>query len=280
MKLYRAVPITMFSPTIHSEAHPEDIYASNSFITINHKPATEHRNKNDLAEDIIGDGKYFFFFPEHAILLGNEIYHNHYLLKLIEYDLPEKIAFKLVGNGYYGSGNVGRAYPETLINYQDIPGSNFISTALSTNDKIQMLKKSLLETYCRIQTMADYQEFHGMDFETFFNTISQNNKFAFIGGDLFNQYLNDCSYLIATNNIISGCWTINTDFKSNVYYSSVNTELYNENIPYLSQNGLFLQTSEAAEYARIEFNVNGIMYNNIKKAKALLKQYHHDYPNH
>ena len=277
MKLYRAVPITMFSSTPHSEAHPEDIYISNGFITVNHKHANDFGEKNDLGCQINGNGKYFYFFPEHAIVFGSDIYHNEYLLKLIEYELPDDIAFKIIGSGYYRVGSATRSIPETLINYQDIPGTWIASSAITPEEKLKMLKLSLMETYNRILTIEEYENYHNMDYNQFFETLCQEDSNPFMGNGFLDQYLNDYSDLIYVG-YINRWWTINNDVTNNTIYFNKNA-LFEENIEYLRRNGLNLQLTEESEYARIDFNVNGIMNDNAEKAKVLLNNYHTNFPN-
>ena len=278
MKLYRAVPVTMFCANYHDKPHSEDVYFCNNLITINHKSVLEWKDNNDYACYANQNGKYFFFFPEHAIALGSDIYYNEYLLKLIEYEVPEDLAFVLSGCGYYRAGNKMRNFPETIIYYKNLSKDVLNSQSISYIDKTAMLKNSLIETFLRLQSIKSYSEYHGMCFEEFFIKLCQNDNNPLFGLNFLNQFLTEDINLIPATNINQRSWTINNDVQMARAYSTKNP-IYEENKYYLNENGLYLQLSNEAENARISFNVNGIMGCNINLAKKLLREYHKQFPN-
>ena len=192
--------------------------------------------------------------------------------------MPDDIVFVLTGDGYYAAGNGTRSFPEALIYYQNIPGFIINSQTINHVDKVTMLKKSLYETYFRLQKISSYSEYHNIPFEEFFINLCQNDNKPPLGLNHLNQFLLESINLIKVENINQRSWTINTDVNSYTPFFTKNP-IFEENKQYLSDNGLHLQLSEQAENARINFNVNGIMGCNITLAKTLLKEYHEKFPN-
>ena len=271
MKLYRAVPILLFSEHKYKHPYTESIYFENGYIAKSHHSAKNWKS-NTLASKIKNDGKYFFFFPEHAIRLGRKMFYRESILKIMEYDFPEEIIFKLVGNGYYQEGAAIRSIPETIIEYQDIPGE-IINAKELKEIKLTMLKESLKEINNRIQTIKEFKAYHNLTDEALFQMLTKEDKMIF-GNNYIKYYLNEKIDLFRAPDSTIRSWTIDTNFNNSYFLDST----FNKNKKYLKDNDLKLHLTEAAENARINFNVDGIMRGDIEKAKSLLKKYHQKFP--
>ena len=279
MKLYRAVPITPFSCSFHNNVHPESIFFNQGFLTISDKQASYWSKLNSMAVRTNNDGKYFFFFPEDAIRFGHNIHMNENLLKLLEFEFPEEVAFSLVGNGNYQEdiGLIERV-PECLIEYNMIPGNQINSnTIMSKENKLEMLKYSLIETFNCIKNIKEYADYQDLSYEEIFDDLYAEDINPMYGYHAIDNFLNNDYLLINNPTIVQRSWTINTSptaFLSN----DVSKRILTPNIDYLFKNGLLLQLEEPAINARNNFN-NAIINNNVNDAKLILKQYHQQFPN-
>ena len=278
MKLYRAVPIALFTEYSDNQIkfpYVEDFYAHAGYIRRGSRRA-DTWEANSLAEHVITDGKYFAFFPEHAIQIGNLIYPNEYLLKIIEYDFPEDIIFKLVGNGYYTANGNSIDYPETLIEYDNISGKRLWASSITKAEKLTILKASLHETFKRIQSIKEFAFYHGLSDEEIFKALSKKDFIDFITGhNLLKATLKKESRLInAPNNIINS-WTITTKLHGS---RLDNNQLFEINYEYLINNHLNLVLNHEAENLRNYFN-NAIKNKETDEAHKLINEYHQKFHN-
>ena len=279
MKLYRAVPITPFSCSFDNNVHPESIFFNQGFLTISDKQASYWSKLNNLAIRTNNDGKYFFFFPEDAIRFGHNIHMNENLIKLLEFEFPEEIAFSLVGNGNYQEDiDMYKRVPECLIEYNMIPGNQVNSkTIMSKENKLEMLKYSLIETFNCIKGIKEFADYNNLSYEEIFDDLYEEDTNRLYGYNAINKFLDTNFSLIYCPTITQRSWTINTcptAFLSN----DVSKRILTPNIDYLLKNGLLLQLGEPAINARNNFN-NAIINNNVNDAKLILKQYHQQFPN-
>ena len=277
MKLYRAVPITPFS-SFYDNVHPESIFFNYGFLTISSKHASTWKNLNNLAKYIKNDGKYFFFFPEDAIRFGHNIYMNENLLKLLEFELPEDVAFSLVGNGNYQEDiSLIERVPECLVDYDFINGDIINSNIISKEERLKMLKDSLTETINCIRNIKEYSEYQNLNDEEIFADLYKEDTNPLFGYHAIDQLLNGNYTLINNPNIVQRSWTINTS-PTAFLSQDVSKRILIPNQEYLYQNGLFLQLEDSAKNVRNIFN-NAIINNNVNDAKLILRQYHQNFPN-
>lgn len=110
MKLYRVVPNT-FSTGKRLDADmisgAEDIYYKMGYASFLGKRGFHKYNSLFEKNDTVGDGKYFFLFPEDAIRQGYYLLTRFHKLPeiesfyVVEYDFPIDIAFQYFGYGDY-----------------------------------------------------------------------------------------------------------------------------------------------------------------------------------
>lgn len=133
MKIYRVITNTFTTARVRLGLTPtalEDIYYDMGYISLLGN-ASFHKC-NNIYENISGDGKYFFLFPEDAILIGNQllkIYHGLFYIDtflVVEYDVPNELILKNIGYGDY-SNYWSRKILETFIEKEDL-GNKIITT--------------------------------------------------------------------------------------------------------------------------------------------------------
>ena len=263
IKLYRAVPsIGLTRQPVHS-CGPEGVYNLAGYIskesTINNSPSSTINRK---AKE---DGKFFFFFPEHAITLPQHFPHlfNYRCLKLLEYEFPIDIAFKLTGYGYYGYSE--EKIPETYVYYSDIKGDIINSSSLSKEEKKELLIKSVASGIDLIRGMDMLNEkVSEMSNEEIAKSIVARRD---IDGSTDGLYRHDYD-LIKGEKYIRRSWD---------YATVVQMEKpYSKNVEYLKNHGLEIHDSKEAKNDRSEFRW-AIVNDDIDKAQSLLLDYHKKY---
>ena len=279
MKLYRVNPISLFS--IYSEVqtkklYTEEIYFNGGYITKSSIQANKWSG-NDIAPRIKNDGKYFYFFPEHAIQIGCNMYPGETILKLMEYNLPDEVAFKLVGTGlYYNAGYQTITCPETFVTYQDIGTTIINSSSLSKEEKLTLLKASAREVYNRINSGHDFIGVDDKSFEEIYKKLRKEDQDLIFGAHLIKKYLKTQNFDLIKNPLVtSNCWTFNTNFKK----EGISSKLFEKNTKYFAEHDLPLFLNEEAIHDRELFSAE-IYSGNVDKARSLINTYHHDYPNH
>ncbi|MBO4246056.1 MAG: hypothetical protein J5892_04930 [Bacilli bacterium] len=275
MKFYRIKPISLFSSLGENQnpkLYAEEIYFNAGYIVKSNEPANKWVNLNNIASKVKNDGKYFYFFPEDAIKMGCYTHHFDFIFKLMEYDFPEDIAFKLIGNGYYIENDGKKLIPETLIEYQDMGDKVINSSTFTNKEKMAILKESIKEPYNRLHRNLDW--YKEQDFETVYKDLCKTDRSLF-GAHLINQYCKKQDFdLISNPQATTNSWTINS------YYNKTGTidETYARNIDYLKEYHLPLFLDEEAIHDRELIN-NEIMNNDVPLVKKLINDYHQKYHN-
>lgn len=152
MKIYRTIPDSFAKfanrnlPNPNDRIALENLYYRMKYVYFARNKQECHDFNNLNCENKIG--KYFYLFPEDAILEGKKLlinYHriinNAYLV--VEYDLPEDIIFKNIGYGDYTNDIFSNYLMETFIEEHD-----FGDIVLSSNQIEQEIKdKGFIEAF-------------------------------------------------------------------------------------------------------------------------------------
>lgn len=142
MKIYRTIPdsFSSFANRNYSKANVrialENIYYRMGYAYFIEKIGCHDFNNLNCEEKI---GKYFYLFPEDAILEGSKLLQNYHRLRgstylIIEYDVPEEVILKNIGYGDYTSDIMPMYIMETFIEKNDF-GNIILSSNQIESDK-------------------------------------------------------------------------------------------------------------------------------------------------
>ena len=134
----------------------EDIYYNMGYVSLSNKKYPIANKVIDmLVKSKNGDfdkmGKYFYIFPEDAVMFSTQLFHIFHRVKsncarLVEYDIPDELIMKYYGYGTY-DGAAGNEYAaECYLTEDDFKGKVISSNEISIEDKRKSLIKSLKQT--------------------------------------------------------------------------------------------------------------------------------------
>lgn len=161
MKLYRIVPAAL-NPgggTLGYYHGPygsfESLYYDLGYVSFNGE--FNKGSGNSISRRISEIGKYCYFFLEDAIyyLACNQIQHSN--IKLLEYEVPEDVAFNLAGYGEYGNGDF--IFPvidyksETYITKTSFGGEVGAGNQISKEDKIKAMISEIRKMYSALELL-------------------------------------------------------------------------------------------------------------------------------
>lgn len=168
MKIYRVITNTFTTARVRLGLTPtalEDIYYDMGYISLLGN-ASLHKC-NNIYENISGDGKYFFLFPEDAILIGNQllkIYHGLFYIDtflVVEYDVPNELILKNIGYGDY-SNYWSRKILETFIEKEDLGNKIITTDSIGIERKTQSFINRFSDS---IQKICDFNIYKQYDFD-------------------------------------------------------------------------------------------------------------------
>ena len=161
MKLYRIVPAALNpgAGTVRYYHGPygsfESLYYDLGYVSFNGE--FNKGSGNSISKRISEIGKYCYFFLEDAIyyLACNQIQHNS--IKLLEYEVPEDVAFNLAGYGEYGNGDfifsVIDYKSETYITKTSFAGESLTGNKISEKEKIEVMVSEIRKMYLGLELL-------------------------------------------------------------------------------------------------------------------------------
>lgn len=284
MKLYRAVPNSFYMKDIlkgtKNDRHIfEDVYYRMGYIPIrqhiNHNYNTIYRKLNDQEKC----GKYFFLFLEDAIWNGLSLlqsFHNIHgsiTFIILEYEVPDDLVLKHIGNGSYTSDAFPNLIMECFITKDDIYGNKSSSINISNEEKenglikafengLKSIEGNKYELYS--QYLFDQQFFNIDDLSEVINNPNMAVK-KLINSPLYNDYMNKNNEIIKTP-FITGKLTY-------VYYSDDYDQLVEKLEPL---NKRFNDFDDQYQFKNELLHYSSIDSDDAKeKVKKLLKERHY-----
>lgn len=214
MKLYRIIPNT-FTTNIGNNTDIlgdlnytgfEDLYYKIGYTSFKKNMLIDSNNKKSSANSFsyTPQAKFFFFYPDNAILAANQIIQNKNLFcsdyMLVEYDFPIEIVSKYIGIGIYfdneryleflipktefgfHNNNIDlKVEKEKVFNLSLIHSINSLSNQLSDCDK-------LLDSIYVMDILDQY--------ENFFGKLDDIHLEEIIGTDMYKSFLENDSDII------------------------------------------------------------------------------------
>ena len=287
MKIYRVIPDTFTRGERINETDYiglEDIYYNGGYISfrekqIVHKANTIYRNISN--EDKEKKGKYFYLFPEDAVMRGYTVLNVFHNLKttnfiIVEYDIPEDLILQCIGYGNYSQGITEIYTLECFITKDDIKGMEQKSDQISVYDKNNILMESLKQT---IKTLIHFKDKACYDYNLYskiFNVDDLSNiivdneriKEILLNSQYYKEFMKTIVDLVETPYITGKAISVNA-IAAGGYIGWKNTEEYFKNL------GLNVDYSEEQKEFKEELLYYLGLYNDNEdkeKAKALLKE--------
>ena len=239
IKVYRVLPDNFSEGPKRAIANYESLYYYMGYTQfkgkIKHYPY--YSSIQYLQEE---EGKYFFLFPEDALLCSSTLVTGN-TCKIVEYIFPIDVATKLMGQGEYDNRAIGyNEVTEIIIGKSYFTGNSISSLDVEYADKLIAALRSLKDTYGIKGKVSESEE-------KLSDALSQSL--------LFCRFASDKSDLVCSNEMSGKVVTI---FNGGYDSSNVNEE----NISLLKQNGIFLDYSKDANDER--YNVKTLVFKNDK----------------
>lgn len=225
MKLYRIVPNSILtdstSTDIINKINIEDIYYKMgyaSFSDRHRKHSFNSLNCNNL------QGKYFYLFPEDAILHGKRLMSGYHRLDtniwtILEYDVPTDIVMKHLGYGNYTDSICPLLLIESFIEKNDLGEKAVLSDEIDPNSLLKCLTEVIMESLDILKEYENYSlsdivlcqnAFSEIDFSVAMDEESIRN--ILLNSDFYNTFVKQHYILVASDYITSKMLVVNNRF--------------------------------------------------------------------
>lgn len=217
MKVYRTIPDSFYIQSINAIKNDkrifEDVYYRMGYISFgqhaNHSYNTIYKKLSDKERC----GKYFFLFIDDAVRNGlsllnsfHSIYHNNTFI-ILEYEVPDDLVLKHIGNGDYTSDAFKNYVMECFITKDDLDNGKSASIRISNEKKEKGLTSAFENSLKTIVDYADAAYFEYKFYQEFFNVddlskiIHKPNLLAsrLIISPFYDAYMNTSSKIIQTS---------------------------------------------------------------------------------
>ena len=276
MKIYRVIPDSFstgerLSTTKHTGL--EDIYYKMGYTSFLGKRG--FHQDNTLYKNIKEDGKYFFLFPEDAIIQGYSLlfgFHGLYLntFFVVEYDMPEEIVFKNIGCGDYGES----FFSDWLIAETHIEKSDL--GKILTTDKILNERKleTLVEVFNESLNLMLNFEHHSYDDQVHYmhlcDSIDDREKLrkVLLDSSFYQAFINAKGELVKSPYITGKVIPVNNS------YIRFKLHGWENSTDYFEQKGIRFDMSKEQMEFKKEFKsyIVNSQKKDKEKAKSLLKE--------
>ena len=276
MKIYRVIPDSFSTEErLSTIEHTglEDIYYKMGYTSFLGKRG--FHQDNNLYQTIKEEGKYFFLFPEDAIIKGYSLLLMFHGLSLntffvVEYDIPEEIIFKNIGCGNYTEGFSSEwLIAETHIAKSDL-GQILTTNIISTERK----NESLLEVFNESLNLMKTFEHHSYDdqeyYKNLFESIDDKEKLrkTLLDSPFYQTFINANGELVKSPYITGKVIPVNKSYIRFKLYGWENA------IDYFGQMGIKFDISkEQIEFKKeLKSYIKDVEKQDKEKVKALLKE--------
>ena len=240
--------------------HPEDLYVYLGCTPFYGR--IYHGFANNIGYNQREEGKYFFLFPEDALLCSSALLNNDcYTAKIVEYEFPLSNVFYNIGYGEYDNRTIHHHWvTEFTIGKSVFTGKNISSKNIDEKLKREIIKKSYDEIHELLgdNKMSEYFPKDDYVFEKFGKRLNFRTE----------QFINHEAKLIQSKEMTGRVWTI-----INFGYDKSNVR--DVNIEHLANNGLILDCSNEFKEFRNDIGyLFGCDYRGQDKAKKMIKKYY------
>ena len=185
---------------------------------------------NNIGYNQCEEGKYFFLFPEDAIMCSTTLlYDQCFTAKIVEYEFPIKYVFYNIGYGEYENDSIFHRWVTELT----IGKSRFTGKELSSKDIDEELKRKIIQ--------KSYKEVYELLGESKMKEYFPKEDFSKEVAECLNsrsrKFIDHEAKLKETKEMTGRIWTI-----INFGYNKNN--FVDVNIEHLANNGLVLDASK------------------------------------
>ena len=262
IKVYRVLKDHLAIGYAHTLTyHPDDLYAYLGYTPFYGR--IRYGFANNIGYNQREEGKYFFLFPEDALLCSPTLlYGQCFTAKIVEYEFPIEEVFYNIGYGEYDNRSIHHHWvTEFTIGKSKFTGKKISSKDINEELKRQIISRSYGEI-CDLlgeNKMGKYFPQHPEVFseEVAGWLISRSKKF-----------INHEAELKETKEMTGRSWTI-------INFGCDENNFVEVNIEHLANNGLILDTSE--DFERWRENVAykfGCIKDAPDRAKKMIKEYY------
>ena len=243
MKIYRVVPSSFLTNQKLDSTEltgVEDIYYKMGYSSFVGKRG--FHAFNTMCDSIDKEGKYFYLFPEDAIMEGNNLIGNFHKLRannffVVEYDVPEELILKNIGYGDYTIDIMPWYIMETYISKTDLIGDITSTEVISLDKKTEYLVDGMNESLKIIKEFKDleeimyYNEVLGLPLFSISSLDSIINdkekiKEILLDSNLYSSFLNENGQLIKTPYITGKIIPVNIGYISHEFRGWKNATEY------------------------------------------------------
>lgn len=221
MKLYRMVPncfLTNDESGGIKRINTEDMYYKMGYVSFSDRPKKHSYNSLDCNHL---QGKYFYLFPEDAILHGKRLmsgYHrlNSDIWTILEYDVPIDIIMKHLGYGNYTDSIYPLLLIESFIEKNDLGEEASISNTIDQNNLLKFFTNTFVESLDILKEYENYSlrdiklcqnEFSNVDFSVAMDERLIKN--LLLNSDFYNRFSKQGYTLVASDYITGKMLVVN-----------------------------------------------------------------------
>lgn len=265
IKVYRVLKDHLTIGCCHTLTyHPEELYAYLGCTPFYGN--IRHGFANNIGYRQIEEGKYFFVFPEDALLCSSALLNNDcYTAKIVEYEFPLGDVFYNIGYGEYENRSIHHQWvTEFTVGKSVFTGEKLSSKSIDDELKRKITEKSYDEINDLLGNNKMKEYFPKDDY--CFEKLEKRFNFR------SEKFINDEANLIKSNEMTGRIWTI-----INFGYDKSNVK--DVNIEHLANNGLVLDCSNDFKNFRRDvgylFGCDGSS-SGPDKAKKLIMTYYNN----
>ncbi len=262
IKVYRVLKDHLAIGYAHTFTyHPDDLYAYLGYTPFYGQ--IRRGFANNIGYNQREEGKYFFLFPEDALLCSSTLlYGQCFTFKIVEYEFPVEEVFYNIGFGEYEN----RSIHHHLVTELTIGESRFTGEKLSSKDideesKRQIILKSYDEI-CELLGENKMKEYFPQHPEAFSEEVEKrlNSRSA--------KFINHEVELKETKEMTGRSWTV-------VNFGCNENNFVDVNIEHLANKGLKLDPSKDFERLREDVAYKfGCIGDAPDRAKQMIREYY------
>ena len=260
IKVYRVLKDHLAIGHVHTGTyHPDDLYAYLGYTPFYGK--IDHGFANNIGYNQCEEGKYFFLFPEDALLCSPTLlYDQCFTAKIVEYEFPIEEVFYNIGYGEYDNRSIHHHWVTELT----IGKSKFTGKKLSSKDIDEELKRKIIQ--------ESYKEVYELLGESKMKEYFPKEDFSKEVAERLNsrsrKFIDHEAKLKETKEMTGRIWTV-------INFGCDENNFVDVNIEHLANKGLKLDTSKEFERWREDVAYKfGCRGDAPSRAKEMIKTYY------
>ncbi len=264
IKIYRVIKDHLAIGHVHTGTyHPDDLYAYLRYTPFYGK--IRYGRANNIGDRQSEEGKYFFIFPEDALMCSSALlYDQCFTTKIVEYEFPINEAFRNIGWGEYENrGILHHWVTELTIGKSDFTGKNLSSKDIDEELKRKIIQESYKEVY-ELLGESKMKEYFPKNKDDFSKEVAERLN------SRSRKFIDHEAKLKETKEMTGRIWTV-------INFGCDENNFVDVNIEHLANNGLVLDTSK--DFERFRNDVGYLFYCDADnrgpdKAKEMIKTYY------